>query len=499
MSAPVVVLGASVNELVAAHYLARAGHRVLVLEPGAASDGAALDIGWIPPRIVRDLGLERGGSPVSPARALTIQHADPWAAVALADGGRLELWHDMARSVEAIRRLNARDAEKWPAFCERMARLARVLEALYAAPPPDLMAHKGGELARLAGSAFRVRRLGRQGMEDLLRLMPMAVADLLDDWFGCDALKAVLGGAGIMHLCQGPRSGGTAFRLLHHHAGNPAGVFRPPVSNLRRVLEDLPGIVLRRRAEVARIAVRERHIASVVLASGEEIPASLVVSGADPRRTLLDWLEPGWLDPELTRAARHIRCRGVVARVTLALDRAPGFTTLVVAPSLDYLEHAYDDAKYGRLSRAPYLEARSETPASDGRHQVEVDVQYAPYLLAEGAWDEARRGALAARVVEMLSQHVPGFGALVKARSVLSPRDLETLHGWPEGQLHHAELTLAQAFWMRPLPGSACYRMPIAGLYLCGPGTHPGGGIAGAAGANAARVILQDFRRGGRN
>jgi phytoene dehydrogenase-like protein len=189
----------------------------------------------------------------------------------------------------------------------------------------------------------------------------------------------------------------------------------------------------------------------------------------------------------------------VAARVTLALDRAPGFTALVVAPSLDYLERAYDDAKYGRVSRAPYLEARSDGPIREGPHRVEIDVQYVPYALAEGAWDDARRGALADRVVEMLSQHVPAVGAAVTERSVLSPRDLEALYGFPEGQPYHAELALDQAFWMRPLPGWARYRTPIAGLYLCGPGTHPGGGIAGAAGANAAQVILRDFHRGGTN
>ncbi|MBI4204042.1 MAG: NAD(P)/FAD-dependent oxidoreductase, partial [Betaproteobacteria bacterium] len=369
---------------------------------------------------------------------------------------------------------------------------------LYTAPALDLMTRDLGELAQLAGFAFGVRRLGRQGIEDLLRLMPMPVADLLDDWFESDALKAVLGGAGVMHLCQGPRSGGTAFRLLHHHVGSPPGVFRPPVSNIGRVLAELPGVELRRAAAVARIAVRAGRVASVALASGEEIPASLVVSGADPRRTLIDWVDPGWLDPEFIRAVRHVRCRGVVARVTLTIERAPGFSTLVVAPSLDYIERAYDDAKYGRVSRAPYLEARSDGVRSDGRHRVEVDVQYAPYALAEGEWDEARRRALGDLAVEVLARHLPGFGATVIERSVLSPRDLEERYGFPEGQAHHAELALDQALWMRPLPGWARYRMPIDGLYLCGPGTHPGGGIAGAAGANAARVILREPRRANR-
>ena len=486
-----LVIGAGVNELVCAQYLARAGNRVLVLDEDGLRHDPPADIGWIPPRIVRELALE--------GRGLRIHRPDPWATAPLPDGGRLELWHNMARSIEAIRRVSPRDAANWPAFCKRMGRLARLLETLYTAPPPDLMGRALGDLAQLAGLGLRVRRLGRQGIEDLLRLLPMPVADILDDWFENDALKAILGAAGVMHLHQGPRSGGTVFRLLHHHVGSPTGVFRPPLSNLGRVLAELPGVEIRRRTKVARVAVREGRVASVVLASGEEIPASLVVSGVDPKRTLLGLIDPGWLDPDVVHAVRHIRCRGVVARVTLTLERAPGFATLIAAPSLDYIERAYDDAKYGRVSRAPYLEARSDGPGPDGRHRIEVHVQYAPYALADGEWDEARCVALGNLVVEMLSQHLPGLDAATVERSVLSPHDLEEVYGFPEGQAYHAELALDQALWMRPIPGWASYRTPIAGLYLCGPGTHPGGSIAGAAGANAARVILRELRRASRH
>lgn len=488
MSALAVVIGAGVNELVCAHMLARAGHRVLVLDPRHAREDSLPEVGWIPPRIVRGLALE--------GRGFKIDRPDLWVAAPLPDGGRLELSHDMARSVEAIRRLSPRDAAKWPAFCERMGRLACLLEHLYTAPPPDPVSHEFEDLARLAGVALRVRRLGRQGIEDLLRVVPMSVADWLDDWFEADALKAILGAAGIMHLHQGPRSGGTAFVLLHHHVGSPAGVFRPPLSNIGRVLGELPGVEIRRGTEVVRITVRDGGVAGVVLTNGEEIAASLVVSGADPRRTLLELADPGWLDPDVVRAVRNIRSRGVVARVTLMLDRPPGFTTLMVAPSLDYIERAYDDGKYGHISRRPYLEAVSDGPTADGRHRVNVHVQYAPYTLADGEWDDDRRLALGNLAMQVLSQHLPDFdGAVVKR--VLSPRDLEEVEGWPEGQAHHAELALDQALWMRPVPGCARYRTPVNGLYLCGPGTHPGGGIAGAAGANAARVILRDLRRVG--
>ncbi len=470
----ILVLGAGIDELVAAHYLAHAGRRVVVLDDRAARDDG--EPGWIPPRIVRDLALDRHG--------LSVERPDPWLTVPLPDGGRLELWRDVARSAETIRRVSPGDAAKWPVFCERMARLARLLETVYAAPPPDPLTRELGELARLAGLGLRARRLGRQGLEDLLRLLPMSVADFLDDWFESDALKAALGAAGVMHVQQGPRSGGTAFRLLHHHVGNPPGVFRPPRSNIARVLAGLPGVE-RRDARVARITVREGRAVGVVLASGEEIAASAVVSGTAPQRTLLELVDPAWLNPELARAIRNIRCRGVVAKVALTLARAPEFPVLALAPSLDHLERAYDDAKYGRISTRPYLEARSAEALADGRHRMQVHVQYAPYALADGAWDDARRAGLGDLVVETLAPHLPP----VVERTVLAPPDLEDAHGWPEGQAHQAELALDQVLWMRPIPQLARYATPIDGLYLCGPGMHPGAGVAGAAGANAARVI----------
>ena len=481
MIAPAVVIGAGVDELVAAHTLARGGRSVVVLDPRSARDGAAADRGWVPRRIVRDLRLEG---------ALRIHRADPWAAIALPGGGRLELWHDMARSVEALRRISPRDAAKWPEFCERMARLARLLEVLYTAPPPDPLGREVGDLARLAGLGLHARRrLGRQGIEDLGRLLPMSVADLLDDWFESDALKAILGAAAVMHLHQGPRSGGTAFLLLHHHVGSPPGVFRPPASNVGRVLRERPGVEIRRGAEVAQITVRQGHAVGVALANGEEIAASLVVSGADPKRTLLRLVDPGWLDPALVRAVRNIRSRGVVAQVALTLDRAPGFTTMVIAPSLESLERAHDDAKYRHVSREPYLEARGAEPGADGRHRVEVHVQYAPYALADGEWDDARRATLGDRVVETMLEYLPARGDEIVERSVLAPSDFEEREGFPEGQAYHAELALDQVLWMRPVPALARYRTPIDGLYLCGPAMHPGGGIAGAAGANAASAI----------
>jgi phytoene dehydrogenase-like protein len=442
-----IVIGADVNGLAAAHYLRRAGRRVLLVEERHAPE-IRPDVGWVPPQLAREL---RFG-----ARALQFDQPDPWIAAPLQGGGRLELWRDVAKSAEAIRRISPADAAKWPEFCARMRRLASILEALYVQPAPDVETREIGELLRLAGLGLRVRRLGKQTVIDLLRVLPMSVAELLDDWFESDVLKGVLGAVGVWHLRQGPRAGGTAFNFLHHHVGSAAGVFRPPRSNISQMLAALPGVEIRRGAAAAVLAADGRAT-GVRLASGEELGAPLVVSSLDPRSTF----EPlhAQLDAEFVHAVSNIKARSIVARGSVTLERPAGFTTLCLAPSLDHLERAYDDAKYGRTSAKPYVEAH----ASNGR--LDLHVQYA--VSTDRPLVEQVAAALAVS---------PGQVSLEA----------------PSGHLYHGELTLDQILFMRPVPGWSRYRTPIAGLYLCGPGTHPGGGIAGAAGRNAARIILKD-------
>lgn len=482
-----VVIGAGTNELVAAHLLARSGLEVLVLDERPGTDASATEPGWMPRRVANALSLA--------AHGLAQERPDPWIEAPLPAGGRLALRHDMRRSMEAIRRVSARDAERWPEFCARMARLARLLEALYCAPAPDPLAAGGAELARLAGAVLRVRGLGRQGIADLLRIAPMPLADLLDDWFESDALKGALAAGALAHLRFGPRAAGTAFAFLHAHAGSPEGVFRPARCNALKVLRARPGIEVR-PGQAARIRVRAGQVAAVVLATGEEIETSRVVSGADPKRTLLALLEPGWLEPELARALRHIRARGAAARVAFELERAPGFASLVIAPSLEYLERAADAAKYGAVSPDPWLEARAVAPDGGG-HRLDVHVQYAPYASAGDGWSEAHRAALGERVAALLAEHEPALRGAIAEGRVLSPADLEKEHGWPEGQPHQAELSLDQILWMRPVPALARYRGPVAGLYLCGAAMHPGGGVIGACGYLCARELLRDLRRAG--
>ncbi|HZN24902.1 MAG TPA: NAD(P)/FAD-dependent oxidoreductase [Burkholderiales bacterium] len=481
MKEPVIVIGDGVNELVAANSLARARYDVVLLNRRAAAAEDPFEAGWVPPKFIREFDLERYG--------FRIHRPDPWAIV-WPEERELVLTADIRRSAEAIGNLSARDAEKWPQFCARMHALAGLLQGLYSAPPADPMLGSAKALARIA---MRVRGLGRQGMHDLFRLLPMSAADLLDEWFESDALKGVLAGGAVMHLAQGPRSGGTAFNMLHHHVGSPAGVFRPPLSNMRAALARRTQVEVQ-DGSVARIEVRQGRVAAVVMTDGRELAACAVVSGLSPQRTLLELADPGLLDPELVRAIRNIRTRAVSAQLLLTFDRDPRFTNLVIAPSLDYLERAYDHFKYGGVSPEPYIEATALGSSGNERYHVQVHVQYVPRRQRDAAWDTQESEKLGRNIVARLSDFAPGLARWVINQTVLTPADFEHIHGFPDGQPYHAELALDQWLWMRPVPALAHYRTPIEGLYLCGPAMHPGGGIAGLAGAHAAAVIHRDLK-----
>ena len=431
----VVVLGAGADALVAAHLLARGGHRVTVVGEQAAS---RITDGWVPASLAREVGL-----------SVLEERPDPWLRAPLAAGGVLELSRDVARSVESIRRISPRDGERWPRFAERMATLARLLEGLYIEPPPSLVDLR---------FALRVRRLGREAMEDLMRLLSMPAAELLDEWFESDALKGALATFAVRGLHQGPRSAGTAFLLLHHHVGNRAGVFRPPRTDLLSQLAARQSITLQ-DAPVSHIAVKGGRVTGIVLERGPELRADTVVSTLHPQRTLAELLEPGWLDPELLRALRHIRGRGVAITMEIELERAPDFQTLTLAPSLNYVERAYDEVKYRRASAQPWLDVVVQGKRAD------VHCQYVP----EG------EQLAAGTVTRMLAPYLP---PITNARMLP--------HG---GQAHQAELALDQALWMRPVPELSGYRTPIDGLWLGGPDMHPG--IPGLCGYNCARQILR--------
>jgi len=521
-----IIVGGGHNGLVTAAYLGRAGQRVLVLErrpvlggaavteelfPGFKTDSCAQGVGWLHPHIVRELELARHGLEFVP-RAPTLFAPLP-------DGDHLLLGEDRRNTVEAIRRFSQQDAGRWEAFNAQKARLLKLLEALYAITPPHAPAPTSGDVLSLLGVGRRLGRFRREDLVEALQVLPMSVADWLDDWFETDVLKGALGADGVTGIFQGPRAAGTAFVLLHHHMGSreaglrPMNLVRGGIGNLVHALAQAArrhGVEIRTGVEVAQVLVREGEANGVVLQDGAQIAARRVVSNADPRRTFVGLVDPLHLDPQFLWRVRNIKLRGVCARVSLALDRLPDFTALpgpgphlhgaiLISPALDYLERAYDDAKYGRVSRRPYLAVTLPT-ASDpalappGKHVLSALVQYAPYHLRDGTWDDARREALGDAVVEALSAYAPNLAGTILHRQVLTPLDLEQTYGLSEGHIYHGELTLDQILFMRPAPGWAHYRTPIQNLYLCGAGTHPGGGVNGAPGYHAAREILKNVK-----
>lgn len=528
-----IVIGAGLNGLVTAAYLAKAGQRVLVLErrnvvggsvtteevfPGFKFDSCRHDAGWLSPRIIADLRLKKHGLEMVDVDA-TIFAPHP-------SGERndyLLLHQDPLRSAALIRKYSASDGEKWPKFAERIGRLAGFLKAAYGSPPPAVDATSLGDLVSLASLGARLRVfLGKSEMVELLRTVPMSVGELLDDWFETDVLKGVVGARGVTGILQGPRSGGTAFVLLHHQVGQPVGAFRAPsavrggVGGVARALAAAAkafGAEIRTGVDVTRVQTHAGRATGVVLGNGDELASQRVVSGADPRRTFLELCDPTRFEPNFVRSVRHLRYRGGWAKVNLALAALPEFPvlrgsgseaslrgTISISPSLTYLERAYDDAKYGRMSSRPQLEIRipslaDPTLAPAGKHVMSIEVHYAPYHLRDGEWDDRSRDALGDRVIDTLSTYVPDISGAILHRQVLTPRDLESTFGLTEGHAYHGELALDQILFMRPVAGWSRYRTPVRDLYLCGSGTHPGGGIAGASGANAAREILKEGRR----
>ena len=533
-----VVIGAGHNGLVAAAYLARAGLRVVVVERGEAAGGCAateelwpgyrVDTGahsltGIDPRVMSDLGLEVAGAG---GAGLDIMSPASCVVSPQPEGGALLLEADPARTADRIRPFSPRDAARWPEFVRAMSRASRALGVLYGTAPPRIAGANRGDLWELLRLGAKLNRIGRRDALELMRLIPMTVEELLYEWFESEALRGALAADGVRGICQGPLASGTGYMFLHHMVG-AGGVVR----RRRQVRGGMGalGTALQRAAvhagaevrlghEVASIRVEDGRATGICLAGGGEIAASRVVSSADPGRTLLGLVDPGELAPEFARALDHIKYRGVVAKVHLALGEPPrlraggdaagagsdaaaaavrGGAAITVAPSIHYIERAYDDAKYGRPSGRPVLDAVLTTAldpslAPEGRHVLSVAAQYAPFRLADGSWDEERREALGDAVVATLAEHIPNLETAILHRHVLTPAALADRFALPEGNIHHGEMTLDQVFFGRPVAGWARYRTPIDGLYLCGAGTHPGGGLNARPGALAATHILRD-------
>jgi len=500
-----VVVGGGSNGLVAAITLARRGSKVLLAEASCELGGILREIefapgyraaplsdaGYLSPRVVRATGLGALAEEI-PANAPI---------VALGEGEPLQLHRDIARTARVLKRLSPKDAEHWPAFAQQVEKFTGFLVRLYRGPPPRSDADSFGELLSLANLGLKFRGLGKTDMIELMHALPNSAADWLDDWFESAALKGVLAALAVTDVAQGPMSGGTAFTFLHRHVGAKPGVFgerlrlRAGPMALTAALAERAravGVVIETNAAVERVVVRDDRVAGVRLASGEEITCRSVISSLDPTRSLFELLDPVHLEVEFMTAVRNIRYRGVTTQVLLALDGLPTAPVslssgLIVAPSIRYVEQAYDAVKYGRCSQDPVIELRfpSVTQANlapRGKHVAVMHIQYTPYGVATESVVE--------RAIALIEPHLPGFSDRILHCVILSPQELEARFGLREGAISQGEMMLDQLFFMRPVAGWSRYAMPVRGFYLCGAGTHPGGGIIGMSGWLAAKAVV---------
>ncbi|HKQ56947.1 MAG TPA: NAD(P)/FAD-dependent oxidoreductase [Candidatus Eisenbacteria bacterium] len=515
-----IVVGGGHNGLVAAAYLARAGRRTLVLERRPMVGGATVTeeifpgfkfsvfsyvVSLLRPEIIRELELPRHGLQILPLES-TITPMD--------NGDYLGSWADPDETRRELCRHSPRDADAAVLFGRLMHHMAMAVKPILGMVPPDPSSLAPSDLAGLMKLGGHFRSLGAEQFHALHKLMTMSSADYLDEWFEFGPLKATKSASGIIGTFLGPRSPGSAYVLLHHYMGEIDGAFRAwgfqkggtgaiseTIARAARTL----GAEIRTSAAVERVITRGGRATGVALEGGEEIAADLVISGLDPRLTFTRLLDPKELPADLVEGVRRYKFRGSSGKVNLALSGLPDFTCLPgkgphlrgaisISPSIEYLECAYDDAKYGEFSRHPYMDIVIPSMidpgmAPPGKHVMSIFVQYAPYQL-NGGWTDAKREAFGDTVIQTLARYAPNIESLIVGRQVLTPADIERITGLSEGNIFQGELALQQLFFLRPVPRWARYRTPIHGYWQCGAGTHPGGGIMGASGRLAAREIL---------
>jgi phytoene dehydrogenase-like protein len=522
-----IIIGAGHNGLVTATYLAKEGKKVLVLErrpsvggiaateeifPGFKFSTCAHLAGSFSSEIIADLDLKSHGFEL-----LTL---DPLLFAPSLGGPSLLIPRDFNKAAAEIGRHSKSDVGEYPAFCALAKNLSAFLRTLYDMPLPDRANPGSFNPAEFLKIGWKFHRLGEKKMYEFLRILPMSVADLLNEWFENDLLKATLAASGILGSFVGPRQQGTAFNFLHHQLGESngalrlAGFVRAGIGQLSHALAQAAqrfGAEIRTGTEVLKIVTKNGAATGIVVQNGDEVDAAQVISSADVKRTFLKLVEPTYLDPHFLLQVRNIRARGTVAKINLALDALPKFRStndhdaaalggiIHIGPTLDYLERAADDAKYGRFSEQPFLEITipsisDPSLAPTGKHVMSIWMQSAPYDLRDGDWNE-RRDTLGDTVVNLLEEYAPGFKNSVLHRQILTPLDLETEYSLTEGHFYHAEMALDQIFFMRPVPGWSRYHTPIEDLFLCGSGTHPGGGVTGLPGYYAAKEILKNRSR----
>ena len=519
----VIVIGGGHNGLVNAAYLAKAGKKVVVLERRHVLGGAAVTEEIIPgflfsecsyvvsllrPEIIRELDLPRHGLEILPLDGTFSP---------MPSGDYLWRVNDHAKSIRDIRRHSRLDAEAYDEFSKMMTPMCRFVKPLLSMIPPDPTTLNPKDLKQLHFLLQRFRELSSDERYTLVQLMTMSSADFLDQWFETDVLKATMSASGIIGTFLGIHSPGTAYVLLHHYMGEIDGAFRSwgfsrggtgAISNAIADAAREAGVEIRTKASVGKILVKNGRVRGVALQDGEELFANVVSSSVDPHLTFEKFLEPSELPADFLESVRRYKFRGSSGKVNLALDALPNFKCLPgpgahlrgaisISPSMDYMERAYDDAKYGHYSRRPYIDMvipslTDPSVAPPGKHVLSCFVQYAPYRLAEGTWDDQKE-AFADNVINTIAEYAPNIKDIIIGRQILTPLDLEREFGLTQGNIFQGELSLEQLFFLRPVAGWAYYRTPIHNLYMCGSATHPGGGIMGANGRLASQVILKEW------
>lgn len=520
-----IVIGGGHNGLVAAAYLARAGLKALVLEQRHVLGGASVTeevypgfkftvfsyvVSLFRPEIIRDLNLPAHGFTILPLESTLTP---------LPDGDHLYRDSDHYQTMRAIARFSPRDADSYEDYNQAMYFMARAVKPILGVTPPDPTGVSIADLRTISRLGKHFLGLEADQLYTLIRLMTMSSADFLERWFESEPLKGTLSASGIIGTFLGPRSPGTAYVLLHHYMGEIDGAFRAwgfakggtggLAQSIARAARSL-GAEIRTEAQVSKVIIRNGQAVGVALQNGEEIYAGLVVSSLDPHQTFLKLVDPDLLPDDLVSAVSKFVFRGSSGKVNLALDAAPEFAcwpgpgphlrgAISISPNIDYIERAYDDAKYGHFSRKPYIDVVIPSMidpdmAPPGKHVMSCFVQYAPYELSSGTWEE-RREEFGDVVVDTLAEYIPNLKDIILHRQVLSPWDMEQTVGLTGGNIFQGELSLSQLFFLRPAAGYAQYRTPIRNYYQCGSGTHPGGGISGAPGRLAALEILRNLRQ----
>jgi phytoene dehydrogenase-like protein len=519
-----VVIGGGHNGLTCAAYLARAGRKVLVLErrhvlggaavteevfPGFKFSVASYVVSLLRPEIIRDLDLPRHGMELLPLDGTFTP---------MPSGDYLWRVNDHYKTRREIARHSKLDAEAYDEYGKAMIEMGRFAKPILSMTPPDPTSLDPRGLLELLSIGKRFRAMRHHDRVNQIQLLTMSAVDFLDQWFETDVLKATMSASGIIGTFLGVRSPGTAYVLLHHYMGEIDGSFRSwglsrggtgAVSNAIAAAAREFGAEIRTEAAVAQIRRKGQRATGVILDNGDEITADVVVSSVDPNLTFLKFMDPRELPDDFVEGVRRYKYRGSSGKVNLALDGLPEFTALPgrgrhlrgaisISPSVDYMEQAYDDAKYGRFSRRPYMDIvipslTDSSLAPPGKHVMSCFVQYAPYHLREGSWDNQRE-AFGDAVINAIAEHAPNIKNIILHRQVLTPLDIERTFGLTEGNIFQGELTLEQLFFLRPVPGWAQYVTPVDRLYMCGSATHPGGGIMGAPGKNAAERILREVR-----